>query len=439
MKQIYIFVITLVLLGTASATSESITIIDPANDNPIINSDFDVRVYVNDTNVKSVQARITGFTWINLVQDTSTDWSAKFKIADYPDGAAILTAKYQRLGESIWYYVPATTSITIQKPQSVVQYGRAQFTFKDVNNNPIQGITVQPTGNVSGSDGIVLIDGQPLNTQINFTFTKTEYISSYTLLTFNTNATVLQSITLIKVKPDLKKLRVSGYSTIIESGTMFYLKVKDDATGELINGAQVLTFKDNKVQSIPGNVTNGRITVSFIDPGYYELIMEKPAYEDWSETITVIAPKATPTPSPTPTQTPAPDPNKYRADANMKLTDDEYREWMVKQEEIKRNQTAANQPTTIQPPKQESEFPWTLLGFVVFAIGIVVYKYSASKTTHHIEDAPDVLEHITPTIPSGIKIKCDLCEWTTIVDEDMDETIQASLLDSHKKKRHSAS
>lgn len=445
------FAFLCVLFLTIPASAE-ITIIEPADDSPVISSDFEVVAYINDTNVKYAQVRIVDYPWISMEQSTQTDWSIKLKIADYSEGEHTLTAKYLKSGEVVWNYVTQTIKITIQKP--AIQKGFVEFTIKDKNNNPVSDVILNPSGNKSDTNGIVKAGDQPLNTAINFSLSKEGYITAYQLLTFTNNTLIQKSITLKKVGEDKRQFRVSGYNSMIEAPGMFYIKVKDDETGEAVDGADVMLYQGNIVKAIAGETVNGgRLTVSFNNAGYYEMVISKEGYEEWSDDITVISlkPEETPTPKPTPAPAPTPVPTiskKIRADVCEKLnsceplTDDEYRELLVVLEKKKVNETQTITAPT--PPQNKESFPWAYLLGTVFVIGVVGFKYKnkilpSNQNKNKLPDSEEVMDTI-PSLPTyGYEtkiIKCDECDWKEKVDKDLSDEVAEERIKIHKEKWH---
>lgn len=457
-----ISILILIMLSTPGVLAESnnITIIEPSNDNSTFSSNFDVIVFINDTLAKSAQVRMIGYPWLPLEQSTSTSWGTTINISNYPDGPGELSAKYLRNGEVIWNYVPTTTTIIIKNPAPVIITGSLQATIKDYLGNPLADVLVTPSGNKTDANGIVKIGNLSLNTEINFTFSKNGFNNSYFVYTFTNNNLVSQALTLNNLAGNVKKLKVSGYNEIAEAGTMFNLKVIDEATGETVNGADVKIYNQNEVvASIPGTTTaKGRITASFTQPGSYYLGVEKIGFADWeSDEIQILASK-TATPSPTPNQTstgtptPVPTPadtSKFREDANMKLTDDEYRVWMQNEEKRKADLNLSSQSQTnySPPPQQGSSGPWAVIGLIGIVVGAIGWKYTKKKRKNDAEfeetDDPDLLE-----LPGGITLPgkeasteeikdskeilhCEFCEWTTEVGNNMSRSMKRALIDLH--------
>ena len=480
MKFLYAFYIVLVLLmlPAAMAGSENISILDPQPDD-VFAKDFPATVYVNDTNVKSVQVRIVGYPWLALDQTTSFEWTGTISIADLADGDYQLSARYTRNGEIVPSYVSATTKISIKRPPVIPQYGILSVTIRDANNNPLQGVAVSPSGNITDSAGVAIAGQQPLNTQINFSFTKAGYYSSYLLFTFLDNNTVFRTITMSQIPAapgaeaaaantsGLKDLDVKGYKGLI-GGRGVYVFVNDMVTGEKIDGALITIYEGALVKSIPGETVNGRLFVSVpqadssVVEAEYLIEVSKKGYKDYVDSFRVIYPPAptpssTPviTPTPTPTIAPTPEPTppeKYRADANMKLTDDEYREWLAAQETKKSQDNANKTPMVsqpfVQPQPEGTQLPWGLLGVGGLAVGAVAYKKYAGRkgTTGNLVELTEAGElqgfekekekEIAESAKTQ-KIACDLCEWTMNVDPNSSDELKTAIIAAHKKEMHS--
>jgi hypothetical protein len=445
--------VILLLASSVVADSNNITIIEPSNDNPTISSNFDVIVSINDTLTKSAQVRFIGYPWIPLEQLTTTSWGANINISNYPDGPGELSAKYLRIGEVTWYYVPTTTTIIIKNPVPVLVTGSLQATVTDSLGNPLQDVLVFPTGNKTNTNGIVLLGNQPLNTEINFTFSKNGYINSYIVRTFTNTNIIYQTLTLNDISGNIRKFKVSGYNDYADVGSMFNLKVLDATTGETISGADVKIYDQNEiVMSIPGTTNaKGRVTASFTQAGSFWIGIEKSGFADWeSDEILIIAPRTTPTTIPTPTPTPAatpiptptPDPSKFRADANMKLTDDEYRVWMQNEEKRQADLNRSSQTTTYIPPPQPEPTPWATYGLVGVLVGAVSWKVikgkSQGKTDPEFEGADELMGFPGERTSPGVEIKenkerlgCEFCEWTTEVGINMSESLKQAIIEAH--------
>jgi len=429
--------------------SSNISIIEPANDESVFSSNFNVNVFINDTNIKSAQVRLVGYSWIALEQITATVWGTTMNISAYPDGPGELSAKYLRIGEITPYYVPTTTKISIKNPTHIIITGSIQVTVKDFRGNPVQDVLVNPTGNKTDSNGIVTIGNQPLNTEINFTFSKPDYNTSNLVRIFTNSNLLYHTLTLNTLSGNVRRLKVSGYNIFADVDSMFNLKVTDEATGETVSDADVKIYDQNEiVMSIPGTTSaKGRITASFTTPGSFWIGIEKIGFADWeSDEILIFAPRTTPTPSPipsptpspTPVPTPIPDPSKYRADANMKLTDDEYRLWAENDEKRKADQNRNNQ-TTYLPPTQNAPTPWAAYGLIGLVVGGValttIKRKGAGKkdiTFEEADDLPQILsERLTHVKENTEILRCEFCDWTTEAGPNLTEPMKKTIIELH--------
>lgn len=453
----------LIMATDASSLPENITITDPTNDpnNDPITSNFQITVHITDPDARTVQAKVVGQTFQSLSQVNTHDWQGTIDISNIPNGNYQLTARYYN-STNAYFYVIQTTPITIQKPAPTAtptpsptptQYGSLLLTITDSNNQPLQDVVSNISGNKSNSKGELFIGNQPINQNINYSLSKSGYNTTYYQTSFSNNQTIQASITMHRTAGDISRFDVSGYDGMLV-GRGNYITVKDYYTKEKIEGAQIVVYEGQNVKSIPGTTVNGRLFVSIPEDskgGQYLLEVTKKGYEDWNEDFTIFAITKTPAPTPSPTApTPAPTPaEKYRADADMKLTDDEYREWLGKQEEERRKVNESLSNTTIITPTEESSFPWTLLGLSIFALVGITYKFkphwfrkphknqsleplsTTAATTEEMEQA------INEPNPDTITIKCQRCDtFKAVLPSSTPIDIQEQILNEHMLNTH---
>lgn len=442
-------------LPSVSASPENISILSPANDNPVYGADFPVQVYVNDTNVRYVQVRTAGASWRDLEQVTSTEWTGTFQISNYPNGNYVLTAKYLRNGETAWSYVASTTTFTISRPDVTLE-----ISVKDDQNSSLQGVVISPGGNLSDSAGKITIRGLTLNSVYNFVLNKTGYFDTSFQYIPSAYAGYQTKTLTRRSSTALKKLKITGMSSFAEVNTMFNLRVRDAETDVPIYGAQVKLYEGLQVISIPGTTSStGRITASFNSPGEFELVVEMDGYEEYSEMVTVIAPRtsSTPTPTPTPSPTPAPTPTPvptvqktFRPDIGAEVTDDQYREWLALQEKKQINATIPPPPIAqpTQTPAPEPTIPsWGLFAVGGLLVGAYLVKRTLEKNGNGTSKIPkkDILdssnEHSSVVNILGKKdrmvtIKCEKCEWTKDVPAAFSENDRQALVDAHFVSEH---
>ncbi len=464
LETVAIVLFCIVLISAIPAKAEILIVSPVSNDGSTINTNFTLDIYINDSgdnsNVKSAEAMVVGYTWTNLIQISTTHWTGTMSISDYPAGTQKLSARYWTYNETSPHYVTQPTTITLKVPATPTptpaQYGSAIFTVVDYFNNPISGVTVQPIGNTTDSAGKVIVSGQ-LNTAFTYTFTKPGYNENMNTATLTyTDATpITRTFTLRKSGDNLRSFTVSGVSTYVEQNSLSYVKVKDSLTGEYIGGAQVTVMSGSQVKSIPGTTVYGRATVAYNEAGTFDLLIEKEGYNDYIESITVLALKATPTPSPTPTPAPTPIPTPvkiWRPDVGQYITDDEYRAWMADQENKTAQQNAAsiNAPPPPPPPPEKTQYiQYAAVGALLVIGGVSYYKSKKSgKLTEEefLQDTDTLLQpggaatqapaQTTGAAPGKIILKCpgNKCDQKIEVDADLSPAVRELILAEHSKK-----
>jgi hypothetical protein len=426
----------------ASATSDNISILTP-QDNQFADpqtSDFVVTAHITDQDITQAVAKIATFPtqYLTKIQGSAYDWRTTMAISSIPDGTYSLVVGYFNSSGNI--AGTQTISITTQKPAPPVQYGAIQFTIKDTNNNPAQGVTVSPGGNITDSNGNVFVGGQPLNKNISFTFTKNSYNTTLFYYTFTNNLTVSQPITIGKVGGDMKDLIVSGYEDMT-AGRGTFIKATDSA-GVKVDDAEVAIYDSNNVKSIPGVTVNGRIFVSIAadsGAGQYLIEVTKPGYNDYTDTFQIWAapkPSFTPTPTATPTPTPTPEgPQRtWRPDMGASLTDDEYNTMQAWKTSISATPTPAKNTTS----SQDNTAIYVLFGGV-FAYGVYKNKTKIIKTIKRSDKINIETNPTTATRPAAEKstdvVDCPHCEWE-IPGDGLDEKSKDFIKKQHLKNEH---
>lgn len=399
-----------------------------------------------DKNTTAVEIRINGVYgrtgWELLEYDGST-WNNYVDISTIPSGTYDLQIRYKIFG-NVQPVITSTNHIIVNR------VGTITFTVRDSKNNAIQGVVVNPSGNITDASGIVLVSQQPLNVDINFTFAKSGYNSTYIHQTFSTVQPITKTIIMTKIGGDLGTLEVEGYDMLM-TGRGTFVTVIDKDTREKINDANIAIYDSNNVLSLPGSTSNGRLFVS-IQPtqksGSYVIEVTKSGYNDYSDTFRVWENPSTPVPTPSPTPTPIPTIDRsWRPDVEQFLSNDEYLKTIAVRESKKQNESLVIQNNTIMvppQPKTTSVFPWMLGLLLIGLVSVVGYnkrQYIANLVTNkaHIERPindvrPDIFE---VEDEREVKLRCDLCDWYMYIDpEKVNKSMQGLILEGHKKDIH---
>lgn len=470
-----IFMMALLNMNTVYA---EISIIEPATDPfegniTTSGSKMIVTVKVNDTNVSKVQAHLLYQPWNQLEKESSTVYSGVLDISNLPNGNYKLSAYYLRTGEDAAqaHYISQPTLITINRPAPpVIVPITYDVIIQDTSSIPIEGVKPFYIGTPSDSTGLIHFTDLTLNSNYNVRLNKTGYLD-YSLQFTPTKNNETKTVTMRKPSDNLKTMAVSGINTAVPLNTVSYIRVKDSQTLEYLSDATVTLFVGSQIKSMPGDTVGGRVTVGFNEPGEFDLLIEKAGYKDYTETITVVAPKVTPTPTPTPAPvlTPVPTPQKRACDAanGISLTDDDCR-LAIDALEIKKAQesqtTAANNTPMVdayinqqqyqqqyqQPPSEGLPIN-TLALLGVVGIGGIYFIKRKPKTqdTVNVDSglitdaefnarmgiAPEaqVRSPISPVAPVMEKLTCNKCPWEYEVSASMDETFKKAIKQEHEK------
>ncbi|MDD3840104.1 MAG: hypothetical protein PHP06_05965 [Clostridia bacterium] len=444
--QAIVFIILLVaaLAYFVDAVQADVMIINPEQ-SATIKTDFELVAEINETaKYDSVWARFdyTSPNQMLIGEQTgnTTTWGLPIKLNYLKnigvEGNTILTVYYKTLDGDRKSKV---INLIINHPVSPT--GTATFTILDYNNNPVGDVTVQPTGNKSDSAGVLIVRDQPIS-KITYSFSKPGWNTTTSAITFTENALQqVQTITLRKDGDSLKTFELSGFNELVEQGTLSYIKVKDAQTKEYISGARVTLFDGSQIKSIPGDTISGRISVGYNEIGDFDLVVEKNGYREYRETVTVIeSRRVTPLPTlmPTPAPTPVPTPEKkYYPDANMVLTQDEYRAWQSVQEEKTRREnldrTNATRIITATPPPQDPPYlTYGLLGIVAMALVLTTLKNKKGRDKE--KEPEDTIRDNDPRLvktavpDDSTMVNCDQCSWSAII-----PTKDIATLDAIKK------
>jgi len=460
--KIVLIIFLLALVHVISADPNNITISYPIWDsqNDPVTSDFIVGVMVTDITASSVQAKISGGVWTSLGQITNQMYEGKLNISSCTDGMNTITARYQASGSQSYYYVLVPMQVKIIKPlPPVPTYGSVTFTVRNTNNAPIQGVLVRPSENVTDASGIVSVGHQNLNTPITFSFTKNDYNSSIQYITFTNSVLLRQSVTMGKVGGDLRDFIVSGYDGLgLERSSV--VTIKDTVSGERIDGANVIIYNGLNVQNGPFISTNGRalVSISGTDAGYYMIEVSKSGYNTWDDDFRVWAVVVPPTPIPTPTPVVTPNPviipnERYYADADMKLTAEEYRAWMgVQENKTREANTKASQIIPNTPITNSSDSGISLISIFVYLVFLIILSYSSyigynrywknRNKPVDIDDTTDDKDVISSleqpnTCMTTVRITCPKCNtWFVDMPSDLPKTIMNQTLESHIQLAH---
>lgn len=460
-KKIYIVIgIVLIILSiflaeSVKGDSENITITSPRRYEDL-SSNFTISLRITDENATSAQAKLISISgFIPLSQDGPTLWNSNILNPEsYPEGTYTLTAYYQSPEGEFWVADALRPTVNIHHPPQVIQYGEILIKVIDSRNNNLQDVVVQPSYNKTDSSGNVKVGRLPLNQAVNFNLSRPGYNSTEFNQIFNNNITLQQTIMMSRRGGDLRDMTLTGYK-FLEVGRTTIVTVKDTDTGDRIDDVELLIYDGANIKTGPFYTQNGRALISIgpdAIPGNYMIEASKKGYVVWSDDFIIYAPKTT-TPKPTQTTVPplipitAPTPQeRYYADANMKLTAEEYKAWLANKEAQTREANLNNQtPAQIQPPPPKGDFPWLYLlsaSIVLGYAGLKGYQKLKPKKEEqqaHVDDDCEKTDDKIEDLVGFEQIICSKCPWSFKVPSDTSKSTKEQILNDHIKYVHEES